>query len=116
MIERLGWVCGSRLWLRLELLNWTYYYWTGLLIGQLIGVLETVVVLDSIRLQLRVQCMLEIDGGYDASLGTAARTDGLSIKGNIEHCRQYVLKREVNPILCRITINDVRECRFARFD
>lgn len=93
----------------------------GLLIEQLISVdrrlvLETIVVSDSIRFQLGVQCMLEIDGGYDASLSTVARTDGLSIKSNIEHRRQNVLKREVNPILRRITMKDVSECRFAGFD
>lgn len=62
------------------------------MIGQLIGVdrwlvVETVVVWISVRLQLGVQRVLEIDGGYNAALGAGARTNGLSIQGYIEHGR-----------------------------
>lgn len=124
LIGNLRWVCGPNRWLRLGLLNWTLRSLIGQLIVVLesivvlepIVVLETIVVLESIRLQLGVQCMLEIDGCYDVSLGAGTRTDGLSVKGNIEHGWQNVLKREVNPILGRITMKDVSECRFARFD
>lgn len=104
------WSCRSRpCWLRLRLLlgplHWLLLLGTyrvrqfvgsvhrSLVLKSIIIVLEAIIGHESIvgreaiRFQPSVQGMLQIDGGYDASLSSTSRADGLPVESDIEDAR-----------------------------